>query len=186
VGEFMTLEEVLDCAEGVFRNNGFKNVFKKQIELEERRCNRVLIATSNLGTNLRYADVVYSVCHVGGDEHLEIFRFDVEVDGPAVTEHFLRLCEYVSLIAPYLLLGALWVVRGECNVRIHLSYDAVVNPDLGEAFVRSLVSFVLSALSADLVLLAGRFFEIAVGSFEILENEGLFKEDLERLGCFRN
>jgi hypothetical protein len=117
---------------------------------------------------------------------VEIFRFDIEVEGPSTTEHFLRLCEYVSMMAPYSLLGSIYALRGDEDVRLHLSYDALINLKLEHSDIKSMMTLILAALSEGLMLLVRRAYEVAVGNFEVLENKDLFVRDLEQFGRFNN
>ncbi|GHV29213.1 hypothetical protein FACS189481_1510 [Clostridia bacterium] len=182
----VTTAEVLECLEFVFRDNGFENIFKRELDLGEQGNKSVLIAASAVETNLRKADVIYSVCQVGGeDDEIGVFRFDIEVEGPRTTEHFSRLCEYVSMVAPYMPLGSIYVQKSEGDVKVHLGYDAVLSLKLTHADIKALLSLILSMLSCGLMLLAKRFYEVAVGNFEVLDDVDLFEQDLENLGSLR-
>jgi hypothetical protein len=184
--DLVTAEEVLESLEFIFRENGFENVFKKELDLGDWGNKRVLIAVSAIETNLRRADVIYSVCQVGEEEgEIGVFRFDIEVEGPHTAEHFSRLCEYVSLLAPYMLLGSIYAQKCEGDVKVHLSYDAVISLKVTHTDLKALLSLILSMLSCSLTLLVKRFYEVAVGNFEVLENVDLFKQDLENLDSLR-
>jgi hypothetical protein len=182
----MTAEEVLECLEFIFRDNGFENIFKRELDLGDQGNKSVLIAVSAVETNLRKANVIYSICQVGEEENgIGVFRFDIEIEGPHTAEHFSKLCEYVSLVAPYMLLGSIYTQKCDGGVKVHLSYDAVISLKLAYTDIKALLSLILSMLSCSLTLLVKRFYEVAVGNFGILEDVDLFRQDLENLDSLR-
>ncbi|MDR1260672.1 MAG: hypothetical protein LBJ83_03055 [Oscillospiraceae bacterium] len=182
----MTQTEILECTEIIFRDAGFERVFRTNLDVDTQNNKDIVVAISKLKTSERWSNILYSVCQVGGENSVGIFRFDVEIEGPQTTAHFLKLCEYTSLLAPYILLGSIYPLKGDDDVKVHLCYDMVFNLKSDNEIIRKQISLILSELSCCLLLLTKRLYEIACGNFEVLENKELFKQDLENLNYLVN
>lgn len=168
----------------ILESYGFKLIPTENLNMGEN----VIAAYSELEVNLRKFPVIYTTFYIDSENELDftIFRFEIEIQGPYTCENFGKLCEYVSKIAPYLLLGSIYVKNKNEMVSINLSYDAIIDLTKEPRNLNKISQMIFSLMSCGLLVISKRLYDIGIGNYEVLENEQLFNEDISKLVIMDN
>ena len=166
--------------------NGFILIPDENIKVKSSVLDKVIAAYSELEFKEHEFPIIYSVFCVGVEDvaDLRLFRFKIEIDGPYVEKHYIKLCEYASKVTPHLLLGAVVIEKENRGLKVSLNYDAIV--DLTSTNIKKLPQMIFSLLSCGLMLIARRVYEIGTGNYKILEDEKLFLNDMNKLASMAN
>lgn len=170
----------------VLEDSGFILIPGENIEVESSVLNKVVAAYSELEFGRHKFPIIYSVFCVDVEDSadLRLFRFTSEINGPYAEEHYIKLCEYASKVAPHLLLGAVLIEKEGKKIKVSLNYDAIV--DLTSTNIKKLPKMIFSLLSCGLMLIARRIYEVGTGNYKILEDEKLFLNDMNKLASMAN
>ena len=167
-------------------DSGFILIPDEHIKVKSSVLNKVVAAYSELKFEEHKFPIIYSVFCVDVEDSadLRLFRFTIEIDGPYAEEHYIKLCEYASKVAPHLLLGAVLIEKEGKKIKVSLNYDAIV--DLTSTNIKKLPKMIFSLLSCGLMLIARRGYEIGTGNYKVLKDEALFLGDMDKLASMAN
>jgi len=179
-------EWFLKECELALKSSGFILIPSESISVRNPVLDKVVAAYSELKFEKRKFPIIYSVfcVNVENNTDLGLFRFTVEIDGPYAEEHYIKLCEYASRVAPHLLLGTMFIEKEDRGIKISLNYDAIV--DLTSASIKKFPQMIFSLLSCNLMLIAKRVYEVGTGNYKILKDEKLFLNDMNKLASMAN